>query len=78
MIYCELKEKHPTFATYKFGTTTKNMSGEIRVFSKNVEFQIIKQPDSTKVSNSWLYKVIVKYQEQLLSGDFPTKMSYEI
>ena len=47
------------------------------VFSSFVEPHIIKQPDSTKVPNSWINKVIVKYKEQLLSGIFPPKMSFE-
>ena len=77
MIYFEIKEKHETFAIYKFGMTIEDMSGEVTVFSSFVEPQIIKQPTSMKVPNSWLNQVIVKYKEQLLNGAFPPKMSFE-
>lgn len=77
MIYCKLKEKHETFAIYQFGTDIEDMTGEVVFFASFIEPQIINQPDLTKVPNSWLNKVVIKYKEQLLIGSFPIKMSFE-
>lgn len=78
MIYCKLKENNGKSAIYLVGKTVSNISGEAEFYSTFKQPTILKQPKTEEISGNLLSKIVIKYKEKLLSGNFPEKMSFEI
>ena len=77
MIYCNIKNKTEKSAIYLFGTDIEDITGEAEFYSTFTEPKILKQPKTSNVPAGWLSRLVVKYKESLVKGDFPEKMSYE-
>lgn len=77
MIYCNIKNKTEKSAIYLFGTDIEDITGEAEFYSTFTEPKILKQPQTSNVPVGWLSRLVVKYKENLVKGDFPEKMSYE-
>ena len=53
MIYCNLKESTPVSATYYYGDTVSNLSGEFAV-TRSLRLEVIKQPEKCGELTYWL------------------------
>ena len=77
MTYCNLVEKTESYAIYEWGVTTTNMTGEVKFVAGNIEPEYIRFPDGDDAGITDIAKVTAKHKNNILSGFFPEKMSYE-
>ena len=77
MIYAILEQVYNDYAIYYFGLNINNITGKVK-FYKNIEPQIINMPENHNVSYSLIVKLFVKYKDEFLKENFPSKISLEI
>lgn len=76
MIYCNLKESTPVSATYYYGDTVSNLSGEFAV-TRSLRLEVIKQPEKCGELTYWLGQLLYKHRNDFANGKFREKIAYE-
>ena len=77
MIYCAKKEEGKDYTIYYFGKRISDLTGEVKFFSDKREPVVLKQPETGRVHDILLLKVMCKYRKEFENNNFPEKISYE-
>ena len=77
MIYCNLKQKKKGSATYSFGTTLEDITGEVEFYADFTQPTILKHPSTGEVTVNTLNRLVVKYKGLFAEDIFPDKIAYE-
>ena len=78
MVYCRLINKDNNILTYAIGNTSNDVTGELTINAQDLSFDIIKQPSEFEVYPLSIYKMLIKYENELKNGNAPETMSYDI
>ena len=77
MVFCDYKANTTDSATYAFGGTPEDISGEIVFHFRDRTFEIVKAPEKTKVWLKYIRSLYHKEMENFNKGVFREKISYE-
>ena len=78
MVYCKLKSQDGHKLKYSVGSIYNDLSGELLFDSKELSYEIIKQPDKGEIYPLFIGKMLRRYIPKFQSGIIPNTMSYEI
>ena len=78
MVYCELIKKTKDSALYTLGGPGHDNSGILHVFKGSDEYEIIKEPEKSKVYRVHIGRMLRKHADEIKDGIFREKMSWEI
>lgn len=79
MVYCHYKSHTEDMATYAYGETIDDMTGEL-IFHFGAEegIEIVRKPEKYVVLLRHINKVYGKHRDEFKQGIFKEKIAYEI
>ncbi len=78
MVYCKLIEITKDFAKYAIGGFVNDLTGEIIISRSTDEYEIVKNPENSKVYRIHIEKLLRSHHEEFMNGVFKEKLAYEI
>ena len=78
MVYCNLEKINGTRLYYSIGSIVTDITGEIVVDYKKGEYELIKEPEKSKVYDCHIRRLLSKTQAEYDKGKFKKRISYEI
>ena len=78
MVYCEYKGHDNQTATYAYGQTIGDMTGELIFhFGEEEGIEIVKKPEKHQVIGRQIHSLYKKHREEFKKGIFKEKIAYE-
>lgn len=78
MIYFKKVETTDKGVIYRFGNDISNITGLIMLKPNSLQYDIISYPNNETISDRIIAKLLIKYKENLLKGEYKDKMAYQV
>ena len=78
MVFCNLLSVDGKVALYAMGGTPEDLTGELLVDAENETFEILKEPEKSKVYLTHIGSMLRSNQEEFKKGVFKKRMAHQI
>ena len=78
MLFCNLLSVDGKKALYAMGGTPEDLTGLLLIDAENETFEILKEPENSKVYLAHIRSMLWYHQEELNNGVFKKRMAYQI